>query len=451
MPNFSSFSLFSRQISGLLLPPNQFNCICDLIAVPSQSFYATATTFPLARGKPDDSIVMESDQPSNPAPPPLQTPACLILGMAGSGKTTLVDALSSWLEDEEDIASALSQLAVESQVSKTLTQSAQASSSSAVRNPLPGEGAYVVNLDPAVFQLPYEPNIDIRDTIKYKDVMREYSLGPNGAIITSLNIYATRFDQVIALIEKRAPEVKALIFDTPGQIETFTWSASGAIITESLAMVLPTVVVFVIDTQRSQSAMTFVSNMLYACSIMYKTRLPMVVAFNKIDVVSCKFAQAWMDDFDAFDAALKEDNFVGTLARSMAMALEEFYKSMRSVGVSAQTGEGMQELVQAVQLAAEEYEREYRPVLEQMKRTRAQEQRERQDEQIESLKRDIKNERESAFAPFDREEGDREEDDGRDAHAERSSQMKGAAEDDAEEKQAYEQFVRNMEEKSKKT
>lgn len=55
------------------------------------------------------------------------------------------------------------------------------------------------------------------------------------------------------------------IVDTPGQIEAFTWSASGAIITESLASTFPTVIVYVVDTPRTASPNTFVSNMLYAC------------------------------------------------------------------------------------------------------------------------------------------------------------------------------------------
>lgn len=297
--------------------------------------------------------------------------------MAGSGKTTLVDALSAWLDDNTDLPPPSS----ESDSSSTLPS-----------------GSYVINLDPAVQSLPYEPNIDIRDTLKFKDVMRDYSLGPNGAIITSLNMYTTRFDQVLTLVERRSKEVKVVLFDTPGQIETFTWSASGAIITDALAFSLPTVVLFVVDTQRSRSAMTFVSNMLYACSIMYKTNLPMVVVFNKVDVASCEFAQTWMEDFDAFDAALKEDNFVGTLARSMAMALEEFYKNMTTVGVSAATGEGMDELVRAIHEAAKEYEAEYRPALEERKRLRKRHEEERQKASIDRFEVDRGEERDTNWA-----------------------------------------------------
>ena len=47
--------------------------------------------------------------------------------------------------------------------------------------------------------------------------------------------------QVLALCEKkREPPLEYIIVDTPGQIEIFTWSASGAIITEAFAAgVLP--------------------------------------------------------------------------------------------------------------------------------------------------------------------------------------------------------------------
>jgi hypothetical protein len=45
---------------------------------------------------------------------------------------------------------------------------------------------------------------------------------------------------VLGFLEKRAPTLDHIVFDTPGQIEVFTWSASGAIITEALAGTLPT-------------------------------------------------------------------------------------------------------------------------------------------------------------------------------------------------------------------
>jgi hypothetical protein len=58
-----------------------------------------------------------------------------------------------------------------------------------------GTPPYVVNLDPAVTYMPYSPNIDIRDTVDYKNVMKQYNLGPNGGILTACNLFATQFDQ----------------------------------------------------------------------------------------------------------------------------------------------------------------------------------------------------------------------------------------------------------------
>lgn len=53
-----------------------------------------------------------------------------------------------------------------------------------------GKFPYVINLDPAVQFLPYTPEFDIRKYVDYKKTMKEYKLGPNGGIMTSLNLFA---------------------------------------------------------------------------------------------------------------------------------------------------------------------------------------------------------------------------------------------------------------------
>jgi len=192
--------------------------------------------------------------------------------------------------------------------------------------------------------------------------MATYNLGPNGAILTALNLFATRFDQVLDIVEKRESEINHLVIDTPGQIEAFTWSASGEIICDAVASKYPAVVLYVIDTPMCMKPMTFVSNMLYACSVLYKTRLPMVVVFNKSDVVSDEEPRKWMTgDCKELDRLLKEQTtFAGTLAQSMVTALEEFYKELDVVGMSAATGEGTDGLFDAIASAAKKYETEYK-------------------------------------------------------------------------------------------
>ena len=252
---------------------------------------------------------------SPPADSPLPT-VILIVGTAGSGKTTLVQRLSAELA-------------------------------------LRGDSTYAINLDPAVLHLPYHANIDIRDTVNYKELMKQYKLGPNGAIVTALNLFATRFDKVADILAARAATTRYVLVDTPGQIEVFTWSASGSLITDMLVSAFPTVVLYVVDTPRCQSPVTFMSNMLYACSILYKTRLPFVVAFNKADIAPPAFAQAWMEDYAAFQDALDADSersesYSNSLTRSLSLSLDEFYSELRHVGVSSLTGVGFPELLSTV-------------------------------------------------------------------------------------------------------
>ncbi|KAL3362328.1 hypothetical protein AABB24_014953 [Solanum stoloniferum] len=277
----------------------------------------------------------------------------IVVGMAGSGKTTFLHRL----------------------VCHTMASNLR---------------GYVLNLDPAVLTLPFGANIDIRDTVRYKEVMKQYNLGPNGGILTSLNLFATKFDEVISVIEKRADQLDYVLVDTPGQIEIFTWSASGAIITEAFASTFPTVVTYVVDTPRSESPATFMSNMLYACSILYKTRLPLVLAFNKTDVANHEFALEWMKDFEVFHAALDADNtYTSTLTRSLSLALEEFYKNLRSVGVSGVSGAGMDAFFKAIEASAEEYMETYKADLDKRREEKQLLEEKRRRENMEKLRKDM--------------------------------------------------------------
>lgn len=118
------------------------------------------------------------------------------------------------------------------------------------------------------------------------------------------------------------------------------------------------------------------------CSILYKTKLPFILVFNKTDVQPHNFALEWMQDFEAFQTALAahrgttdaegEPTYMNSLMNSMSLVLDEFYKHLKvrllfistitllpdfqAVGVSSMTGDGIKEFFEAVEASREEYE-----------------------------------------------------------------------------------------------
>lgn len=285
----------------------------------------------------------------------------ICIGMAGSGKTTFMQRLNSHFRSAKK------------------------------------EVPYVINLDPAVLKVPYGCNIDIRDSIKYNKVMETYGLGPNGAIVTSLNLFSTKIDQVIKLVETKQDKYEHVIVDTPGQIECFVWSASGSIITESFASSFPTVIAYVIDTPRNTNPTTFMSNMLYACSILYKTKLPMIIVFNKTDVTKEDFAREWMTDFEAFQTAIMNDQesnengsgYMNSLVNSMSLMLEEFYSQLDVVGVSSYTGDGFDSFLKAVDDKVVEYESYYKQERDKILRQKKEDEKKRKEQSLTGLMKDL--------------------------------------------------------------
>lgn len=259
-----------------------------------------------------------------------KSPSLFCIGMAGTGKTSLVQRLNAELLSRDKVP-------------------------------------YLINLDPAVLTLPYEPNIDIRDSLEYKAVMEKYGLGPNGAIMTSLNLFATKFDQVLEVLQERCEQVDQIIIDTPGQIEVFNWSASGSIILETISALMPSAILYIVDTEKCvENVAAFMSNMLYACSILFKTQLPLIVVFNKMDLCSAEEPIKWLRDYFSFQEAVyaeetKSSNvpYHLSLVQSMGLVLEEFYRNMEVVAVSSHTGEGFDDLLRMVEKSIEDGMPEY--------------------------------------------------------------------------------------------
>ena len=70
--------------------------------------------------------------------------------------------------------------------------------------------------------------------------------------------------------------------------------------------------------------------------------MPFILVFNKTDVRPHDFAVEWMQDFEAFQAALAthqgttddegEPTYMNSLMNSMSLVLDEFYKHLKVGG-----------------------------------------------------------------------------------------------------------------------
>lgn len=244
----------------------------------------------------------------------------IVLGMAGSGKTTFCHRLYSWLSEKNfslDKESGLNEL------------------------------VYGANLDPAVVNAKMPLSYDIRDHLSIEEVMHQKKLGPNGAILTILNMFSLHIDKFIQHLESST--ALNVVIDTPGQIEMFTTSISGTILVQCLSSNKnnEVVLLYVSDGVQSQRPQCFMINMVYATSIMFRFEAPLLFLLNKADCPGSEQVTRWISDMYEFLKDLDREEYISTVLHSMSLYLEEFYQSLHMVSVSSRTGYGQKEFFMA--------------------------------------------------------------------------------------------------------
>lgn len=122
-----------------------------------------------------------SSSAQNSSPADKKPVVIITIGMAGSGKTTFVQRINSYLHSVpspskriRSIDPTSSTTSPKQSLSEEVDQSStrdSAGKENEIDSPKP---PYILNLDPAVTYMPFEANIDIRDTINYAEVMKQY-------------------------------------------------------------------------------------------------------------------------------------------------------------------------------------------------------------------------------------------------------------------------------------
>lgn len=231
------------------------------------------------------------------------------IGTAGSGKSSLVSALSNWMEEQ-------------------------------------GLDVGIINLDPAAEYLPYVPDIDIRDRISARKVMKQYKLGPNASIIAAVDMVVTEAERIKEEMEVVGAPI--YLIDTPGQMELFAFRQSGAYLIQKLSDV-HTLVVYVSDAVYVQSVDGFATTMLLALSSRIRFKKPQILVVNKADLIA-EETQAniinWAEDPETLLESMDLPNYEKEILRSVA----NMGGFVEPIFVSAKTGEGLDKLYYQLQI-----------------------------------------------------------------------------------------------------
>jgi GTPase SAR1 family protein len=236
------------------------------------------------------------------------------IGTAGSGKSTLSASMQQWCKDR-------------------------------------GLDAIIVNLDPGAENLPYEPDVDIRDWISLREVMDANKLGPNGAQIACADMIALNTEDVKESINSFKADY--IILDTPGQLELFVFREAGKYTVKFLSPE-KSIIGYLLDPMLAKTASGFVSQLLLAITTNLRLNLPQINILSKADLLSTKEQQLihrWSSNPEEIYEALCSEE--PTMHREMSEQILHLIKDIggysRLIATSKQSFSGIEDIYTDIQ------------------------------------------------------------------------------------------------------
>ncbi|HKW42990.1 MAG TPA: ATP/GTP-binding protein [Thermoplasmata archaeon] len=213
------------------------------------------------------------------------------LGTAGSGKSTMVYAFQMWMNSQ-------------------------------------GFDCITVNLDPGAESLQYAPDLDVRDYVNLEEIMAEQGLGPNGAQVAAADLVALNAKELADVLETF--QTNYVLIDTPGQLELFTFRASGPILIDAFGRD-ESALLYLNDPALVRTASGFISSVMLSATMQFRHSLPFINVLSKSDLLPEEDLERivkWsMDPFALYEALFAE------AATPKTLLDVEFLKSLDTIGV----------------------------------------------------------------------------------------------------------------------
>ena len=229
-----------------------------------------------------------------------------ILGPAGSGKTALTSAFGQYLEKQ-------------------------------------GFQPAYINLDAAVEDLPYTPDFDIRTYYTVSDIMRKYKVGPNLALIKSVEMLTQYEDHIRRFIEYASTSYDYIIVDTPGQLELTIFH--DACIRIMRLFTGRSCAVFLMPADIIRSLRDAVFLRLMALAIRYRVDMPVITVLSKYDLnpEAEKYVQLDLPPEEIAKMLEHEHGQIDLVAQLLDI-VRKLEKRQRLIRLSVMTGEGLEDL-----------------------------------------------------------------------------------------------------------
>jgi GPN-loop GTPase len=228
-----------------------------------------------------------------------------ITGTAGSGKSLLTSRLLQWYKDNQSYPISL-------------------------------------NLDPGAVNLPYEPDIDVRNYIDINTLMETYDLGPNGSLVMASDMIATKLEDIQNEADNLNPDY--IIIDTPGQIELFAFRASGPYFVSNFQSDNK-VTLFLFDGMLVSCPINYISIALLASSIKLRLKTAQVNVLTKRDLIIEKIQGIleWSSSSTSLESALnnEKDTEYSLLSKDLARSMAKGGFMQNIIAVSSLTMSGM--------------------------------------------------------------------------------------------------------------
>jgi GTPase SAR1 family protein len=238
-----------------------------------------------------------------------------LIGTAGSGKSTLTYNFQKWMS-------------------------------------LRGLDAIAVNLDPGAENLPYEPDVDIRDWISLKEIMDSYGLGPNGAQIACADMLALNTEDIKKSIESFKTDY--VLMDTPGQLELFVFREAGKYLIKFLNPE-QSMIAYILDPALAKNASGYVSQLLLSISTNFRLGKPQINLLSKADMLTEKDLQKikdWTSSKDELENGLlnEEASVYREMSEGLLNLIDDFGTNSKIYPTGKEDFFGIEDIYTQIQI-----------------------------------------------------------------------------------------------------